>query len=178
MATESDREYRNALQRARRRANPERTKRQAAESKRRNWHRYRGRQKEYRAQRAEHYKQLWNAWYAANKEHEAARHRVYQRANPEVKRQSEKRRRAARLSGCPALLTREGWQEILAAYSQRCAYCGASGQLQQDHVIPLSRGGTHVRENVVPACAPCNSHKGAQLPTILPRIYPPLSSSA
>ncbi|MDB4875733.1 MAG: hypothetical protein JWM41_2179 [Gemmatimonadetes bacterium] len=29
-----------------------------------------------------------------------------------------------------------------------------------DHVIPISRGGSHTRENVVPACRSCNSKKG------------------
>lgn len=40
-----------------------------------------------------------------------------------------------------------------------CAYCGAlfrPGSLTRDHVLPLSRGGKDVWENVVTACLPCN----------------------
>lgn len=40
-----------------------------------------------------------------------------------------------------------------------CAYCGtkyAAEALTRDHVIPLSRRGADVWENVVTACKPCN----------------------
>ena len=51
-----------------------------------------------------------------------------------------------------ALFARDGW---------RCVYCGtSSGRLTLDHVIPRSRGGDSVWENVVTACAPCNHRKG------------------
>ncbi|MBA2474758.1 MAG: HNH endonuclease [Actinobacteria bacterium] len=54
-----------------------------------------------------------------------------------------------------ALFARDGW---------RCAYCGtASGRLTLDHVIPRSRGGGSVWENVVTSCAPCNLRKGNRL---------------
>jgi len=33
-----------------------------------------------------------------------------------------------------------------------------------DHVVPRSRGGDSVWENVVTACAPCNLRKGNRLP--------------
>ena len=51
-----------------------------------------------------------------------------------------------------ALFARDGW---------RCVYCGtASGRLTLDHVVPRSRGGDSVWENVVTSCAPCNLRKG------------------
>ena len=54
-----------------------------------------------------------------------------------------------------ALFARDGW---------RCVYCGtASGRLTLDHVIPRSRGGDSVWENVVTSCAPCNLRKGNRL---------------
>ena len=53
-----------------------------------------------------------------------------------------------------ALFARDGW---------RCAYCGtAGGRLTLDHVVPRSRGGESVWENVVTACAPCNHRKGSR----------------
>ena len=55
-----------------------------------------------------------------------------------------------------ALFARDGWN---------CVYCGSSGgRLTLDHVIPRSRGGDSVWENVVTACAPCNLRKGDRLP--------------
>jgi 5-methylcytosine-specific restriction endonuclease McrA len=51
-----------------------------------------------------------------------------------------------------ALFARDGW---------KCAYCGTTaGRLTLDHVVPRSRGGESVWENVVTACAPCNLRKG------------------
>ena len=55
-----------------------------------------------------------------------------------------------------ALFARDEW---------RCVYCGTtSGRLTLDHVIPRSRGGDSVWENVVTSCAPCNLRKGDRLP--------------
>jgi 5-methylcytosine-specific restriction endonuclease McrA len=55
-----------------------------------------------------------------------------------------------------ALFARDGW---------RCVYCGtAGGRLTLDHVVPRSRGGDSVWENVVTSCAPCNLRKGNRLP--------------
>ena len=36
-------------------------------------------------------------------------------------------------------------------------------RLTQDHVIPLSKGGQHIKENIVPACPSCNSKKGNRM---------------
>jgi 5-methylcytosine-specific restriction endonuclease McrA len=44
-------------------------------------------------------------------------------------------------------------------------YCGTTtGRLTLDHVVPRSRGGGSVWENVVTSCAPCNMRKGNRLP--------------
>jgi 5-methylcytosine-specific restriction endonuclease McrA len=40
----------------------------------------------------------------------------------------------------------------------RCQYCGGTAE-SIDHVVPRSRGGGHVWENVVAACRPCNLRK-------------------
>ena len=54
-----------------------------------------------------------------------------------------------------ALFARDNW---------RCVYCGTSGgRLTLDHVIPRSKGGGSVWENVVTSCAPCNLRKGDRL---------------
>src|SRR6266850_1338742 len=54
-----------------------------------------------------------------------------------------------------ALFARDGW---------RCVYCGtSSGRMTLDHVVPRSRGGDSVWENVDTSCAPCNLRKGNRL---------------
>ncbi len=46
----------------------------------------------------------------------------------------------------------------------QCQYCGISEDLTFDHVIPRSKGGTTLWNNVVAACSPCNLRKGGKLP--------------
>src|SRR5262252_3059705 len=73
-------------------------------------------------------------------------------------------RRRTRKRGILITLTAMEWQAILEQYDNRCAYCGATGRLLTiDHKIPISRGGHHTKENVVPACRPCNSRKKDRL---------------
>jgi 5-methylcytosine-specific restriction endonuclease McrA len=45
-----------------------------------------------------------------------------------------------------------------------CQYCGGRAE-SIDHVIPRSRGGKHVWENVVAACRQCNTRKMNRLPS-------------
>ena len=47
----------------------------------------------------------------------------------------------------------------------RCQYCGKeSKNMTLDHIMPRSRGGPHVWENVVSACIPCNHKKAGLTP--------------
>ena len=48
-----------------------------------------------------------------------------------------------------AVFARDAWS---------CQYCGATAE-NLDHVIPRSRGGEHIWENVVAACRRCNAKK-------------------
>ena len=42
-----------------------------------------------------------------------------------------------------------------------CQYCGTTGDLTFDHVVPRASGGVTSWENVVAACSPCNLRKGS-----------------
>jgi 5-methylcytosine-specific restriction endonuclease McrA len=54
---------------------------------------------------------------------------------------------------------------VLARDAWTCQYCGSQRSgLTVDHVIPRSRGGKSVWENIVAACGPCNRRKGNRLP--------------
>jgi 5-methylcytosine-specific restriction endonuclease McrA len=54
---------------------------------------------------------------------------------------------------------------VLARDAWTCQYCGSRKPgLTVDHVIPRSRGGTSVWENIVASCASCNRRKGSHLP--------------
>ena len=52
---------------------------------------------------------------------------------------------------------------IFAKAEKRCVYCGEqSSRLTIDHCTPISRGGDHIAENLVPCCKSCNSSKGTK----------------
>ncbi|KAJ4745783.1 HNH endonuclease [Rhynchospora pubera] len=51
-------------------------------------------------------------------------------------------------------------KNILFRDSYTCQYCSTRENLTIDHVIPTSRGGQWTWENLVAACARCNSTKG------------------
>ena len=56
---------------------------------------------------------------------------------------------------------------LFARDAHLCLYCGSEfgrHTLTRDHVVPISRGGHDVWENVVTACFHCNSHKGGRTP--------------
>lgn len=92
---------------------------------------------------------------------------AYKKSHPEKVRQWNEKRRALQYDKTPIaeLLTEAQWRDILDQYRHRCAYCGKkSERLTMDHVIPLSKGGKHSANNVVPACQHCNSSKGAKTP--------------
>lgn len=46
-----------------------------------------------------------------------------------------------------------------------CQYCGnETKSLTLDHIVPRSKNGPHVWENVVSACIPCNHRKAGRTP--------------
>ncbi|WP_309474759.1 HNH endonuclease [Dissulfurirhabdus thermomarina] len=68
------------------------------------------------------------------------------------------------------------WRRKCAA--GRCHYCGrfvGAAALTMDHVVPLARGGTSERHNLVPACKDCNNRKKYLLPVEWERYLASLS---
>jgi len=51
-------------------------------------------------------------------------------------------------------------RRIIEAWAGCCAYCG-EGADTLDHVLPRSKGGMTVAENLVPACRRCNGAKSS-----------------
>ena len=52
---------------------------------------------------------------------------------------------------------------VFARDAHQCQYCGGHAD-SIDHVLPRSRGGLHVWENVAAACRPCNLRKRDRSP--------------
>jgi 5-methylcytosine-specific restriction endonuclease McrA len=71
------------------------------------------------------------------------------------------RRRQRRLARYSHDLTDAQWAALTDAWGG-CAYCGATdatGTLQRDCILAISRGGRYTLDNVVPACRSCNASK-------------------
>lgn len=55
-------------------------------------------------------------------------------------------------------------REVFRRDSHTCQYCGSTRKLTLDHILPRSRGGQHIWNNVVAACERCNSTKSDRTP--------------
>ena len=125
--------------------------------------RLKARAKVYAQRNAVHIKERTKAYRQANAAHISARTHLYHQAHPEVKVLSENRRRAQKQSAPMNDFTATQWEAMQVAFEYRCAYCHKrrKGKLTQDHITPLSKGGSHTLSNIVPACKSCNSRKHA-----------------
>lgn len=101
-------------------------------------------------------------WEENNRDKRRSYSSIWRSKNKEKVREQCRKRRL-RKKGVECSLTLQEWQAILQDYEWSCAYCGSTDAPCQDHVIPLSLGGPHTKENVVPACRSCNSKKGTKL---------------
>lgn len=75
-------------------------------------------------------------------------------------RQEYKRKYRARRKNAEGYITKKEWDELLDRFNHTCLRCGRTDiKLTLDHVIPLTRGGSHTIDNAQPLCISCNSIK-------------------
>lgn len=103
------------------------------------------------------------AYHYEHREQSIAKSAAWRARNPEKMRLYKEQRRARQRGVEAKRFTSDDWRRIVNRYGGRCAYCGASGVMTRDHVVPLSRGGRHAEGNIVPACMPCNQSKTTKL---------------
>lgn len=107
-----------------------------------------------------------SAWAKSHPDRILERQREKRRDNPEYKLrliENHGRRRVRKFNGKSERIR---WKWILETYGKVCHLCGdeMEGEMHWDHVIPLSRGGDHVTENIRPAHPSCNLQKYNRLP--------------
>lgn len=101
----------------------------------------------------------------AKREHRLAYDKLYRQQNIDRVRLRKRlaqnvRKHRLRLAG--PLPGPEAIQSLYASQGGQCAYCRVSlTSYHIDHIIPVSRGGTHALANLCCACPPCNSQKNA-----------------
>jgi 5-methylcytosine-specific restriction endonuclease McrA len=98
------------------------------------------------------------AFYDRHREEMLAQSAEYHRQHPEVGRARSQNYRA-RKQAAQGSFTPAQWLALVEAYGGRCAYRGEQAPLEVDHRVPLSRGGSNLIENILPACRRCNAEK-------------------
>lgn len=116
---------------------------------------------EHKAHRAQRTRELWRWKYMTN---------------PDLRRynhEKARRRKALERGNHVVRVTSAQIRGRFQQFDHCCAYCGtASSQLQTEHFLPISKGGTHVLSNILPACQPCNYSKSARNPESWYRSQP------
>ena len=110
-------------------------------------------------------------YYAKNKEKRAAYDQEwrdnnpdyqlsYQRANKDKMAANASRRRAQKKGNGVFTISNKFMKNL---YNSPCVYCGASEEIEVDHLIPIVKGGRHSEGNLQPLCKACNNEKRAKL---------------
>ena len=123
-----------------------------------------GRVKQWAKDNPEKVREYKKKWQENNPEYNNEYQRKWMKTkNGKANNQRGQSKRRARERLLINTLTAEEWIDILKEYKFKCAYCGCEFTLfnkeTRDHVIPISKGGDNVKENIVPACQSCNSKK-------------------
>ena len=112
-------------------------------------------EKQKKSTRESSKKYYWGNHEASKLRAKAANSR-YKKSHPEVGRQSEHRRRVRKIGNGVFKIIPKDLQRL-----QRtpCQECGTMKKLTIDHVVPISKGGTHSIGNLQSLCLSCNTSK-------------------
>lgn len=96
-----------------------------------------------------------------NPDRAAQLNKYWRQNNPDARKVLEHKRRVLKLSSIPygyRSLTKEEWQDQVVLFDGKCGYCLRPASTME-HILPISKGGSHTIDNVIPCCAECNSKK-------------------
>jgi 5-methylcytosine-specific restriction endonuclease McrA len=103
-------------------------------------------------------------YYANHVEQFSAYNKQYRKDNADSITLRNQRRRHS-LQQFPIIQQNE-INQLMENYNYQCFYCHIEVKrginLHLDHKLPLSRGGSHTIDNLVPACQTCNLKKGTK----------------
>lgn len=111
------------------------------------------------AKRRAYYNEKSRLWRSRNPERRRENFRRWCKEHPD-RIAHHKARWKARRRWASGSHTFEQWCRLLDDYLHRCAYCWSKPRrLTKDHNVPIRRGGSDSIDNILPACARCNSRK-------------------
>lgn len=96
-------------------------------------------------------------YYYKNKKAKNEQNKKWYKEHPEKSRDKYNKRRAAKMQNGKFYVTPKF---LMKLYSSNCLVCNSNSNIEMDHVIPLTRGGTHGEGNLQPLCRSCNASKG------------------
>jgi hypothetical protein len=114
--------------------------------------------KRYREENKEKIAKQQKEYYKKNKIERFNYLKRWYKDNPDKKRMYSQRREALK-KNVASNLNIEQWEAIKKKFNYRCAYCGGENKLEQEHFIPLHKGGEYTINNIIPACKSCNCSK-------------------
>jgi 5-methylcytosine-specific restriction endonuclease McrA len=88
-------------------------------------------------------------------------HRKY-KTDPDFRlynREKTKRRKIKARGQTPVQIPVNAIRRRFNEFGNCCAYCGTGGEMEMEHIVPISKGGPHDIANIVPACTACNASK-------------------
>lgn len=104
-------------------------------------------------------------YHATYRDRKREQNLKWRQKNPAVARARMQRYRARLADNCPIPFSPNQWRDKVAYWGWKCWICRQPlGKYHQDHVKPISKGGTHCLANLRPACASCNTSKGNTWP--------------
>lgn len=153
--------------------NKERIIKHNLEYRKKNWEQFTANRKLYEERNKERLAECRKQYYQKNKNEISRKKKIYMRENKEYfsqyylewarnnpdKCKAKRHRREAKLRKLPYNYTEKDWERTVAYFKTACAYCGEEKSLEHEHFIPLSKGGEYTINNIIPACASCNSSK-------------------
>lgn len=136
----------------------------------------------WRKEHPDEFRDYLNRWQKSNKDKVSLYGKRYRDKHPEKEREharqqrikfperlrKNKQNRRAREANAISQLTLTEWQWLLDQSKNRCVYCGKHEddcrRLEQDHIVPVTKGGGYTITNIVPACRSCNARKNDRTP--------------
>lgn len=104
-------------------------------------------------------------WRRLNPDKSREEFRRWSKKYPE-KIRARRHKREALKRNLPSGFSTDDWSRSLQFFHSVCAYCGNPPSmfdqyniLQEDHFVPLSKGGPYTTDNILPACQTCNLSK-------------------
>jgi 5-methylcytosine-specific restriction endonuclease McrA len=120
----------------------------------------------YQVAKPERMSALYACWAEKNRPKKRVSSAKWDALNPESQLQRVDRRQAREAAAAGNGYTRDQltWLKANVYTGGHCGYCQTYGcRLTVDHVVPLTRGGTHDPANLLLCCKPCNSSKSFKL---------------